>query len=60
MWIPPNREPDVKRSLLAAAEMGAYMLAVWSFLGEPGGTAYARGGDPALAWQMVVEAYQEL
>ena len=60
IWIPPNREPDVKRSLLAAAEMGADMLAVWSFLGEPGGTAYARGGDPALAWQMVVEAYQEL
>ena len=60
IWIPPNREPDVKRSLLAAAEMGADMLAVWSFLGEPGGTAYDRGGDPALAWQMVVEAYQEL
>ena len=48
IWIPPNREPDVKRSLLAAAEMGADMLAVWSFLGEPGGTAYDRGGDPAL------------
>ena len=60
IWIPPNREPDVKRSLLAAAEMGADMLAVWSFLGEPGGAAYDRGGDPALAWQMVVEAYQEL
>ena len=60
IWIPPNREPDVKRSLLAAAEMGADMLALWSFLGEPGGTAYHHGGDPALAWKMVVEAYQEL
>lgn len=60
IWIPPNKEPEVKRTILAAAEMGADMLAVWSFLGEPGGTLYDWGGDPALAWQNVVEAYQEL
>jgi len=60
VWIPPGKEAEVRRSLLAAAEMGADMLAVWSFRGEPGSHVLDLGGDTELIWEMVKEAYRSL
>jgi hypothetical protein len=58
--IPPGKEAEVKRTLLAAADMGADMLAVWSFRGERGSHVLDCGGDEELVWQMVSEAYHML
>ena len=60
VWIAPGREVEVKRTLLAAAEMGADMLAVWSYRGETGAHVLDYGGDADLSWRMVSEAYHQL
>src|SRR5207237_865514 len=57
VWIAPGKEPQVGRTLRAAADLGADMLAVWSFHGEPGASKLDWGGDAVAAWQQVQDAY---
>jgi hypothetical protein len=57
VWIAPGKEPEVGRTLRAAADLGADMLAVWSFRGEPGASALDWGGDADAVWQEVKVAY---
>ena len=57
VWIALGKEPEVGRTLRAAADLGADMLAVWSFRGEPGASALDWGGDADAVWQEVKDAY---
>jgi len=60
VWIVPGKEPEIKRTMIEAAKMGADMVAVWSFKGEPGAHALDGGGDKRLIWQMVKEGFKEI
>lgn len=58
VWIAPGKEEEIKRTILKAAELGADMVAVWSFRGEPGASVLDYGGDYEKIWQMVKDAYR--
>jgi len=60
VWIKPGKEPEVKRTILEAAKMGADMIAVWSYKAEPGAHVLDFGGDHKLVWQMVKDAFPQI
>lgn len=59
VWVPPNREGDIMRSIRRAAEMGADMLAVWAYRGEPGAHVLDGGADHDKVWEVVKASYRE-
>jgi hypothetical protein len=59
VWIEPGKEQEVGRTIRAVKQLGADMLAVWSFKCEQGSSVLYRGGDQEKVWQIVKEAYLE-
>ena len=58
-WVPEGREPDIVKSVEKAAELGADMIAGWSYKGEPGSEKFM-AENPDLAWQSLSAAFRQL
>lgn len=59
VWVPEGKEPEVARTIREAADLGADMIAAWSYKAEPGSDIY-RAANPELTWQTLADTYRSL